>query len=330
MRLKFAFAFLLASCCALCLSACRGGSSGGGGGVTLQDATGQTVTVSDTSRIVSIGPATTETIYALGAGSRLVGVDDSSAEDLPQAARLARVGPRTTLNAEVILSLKPTLIMMPMDAGPPQVIDQLKSSGIPVIQLSPNYNFKAVQAKITLIARALGQETKGAELNNSIDAEIRDIHNLMESALKTPKVLFVEREQNMPNTTMSGTGTVIDEMIRMAGGQNAITSFQGFREMTDETVVNASPDIILITQGSFERSGGVDGVLRFPGVALTPAGRNRQIIPVSDMYFQGFGPGVGKALRELVVKFHPEVSAGQQGDAAAAPSSSAAAGGDRR
>jgi iron complex transport system substrate-binding protein len=331
MRLKFAFAFLLASCCAFCLSACRGGSAGEGrGGVTVQDATGQTVTVSDTSRIVSIGPATTETIYALGVGSRLVGVDNSSAEYLPQAAPLPKVGPRTTLNAEGIISLKPTLIMMPMDAGPPQVIDQLKSSAIPVIQLSPNYNFKAVQAKITLIAHALGQEAKGAELNSSIDAEIFDIYKLMDRALKTPKVLFVGRAQNMPNATMSGTGTTIDEMIKMAGGQNAITGFQGFKEMTDEAVVNAEPDIILITQGSFERSGGVDGVLKFPGVALTPAGRNRQIIPVSDMYFQGFGPGVGKALRELVVKFHPEVSAGQQGDAAAASSSPAAAVGDRR
>ena len=72
-------------------------------------------------------------------------------------------------------------------------------------------------------------------------------------------------------------------------------------------VVAAAPDAILITEKSFERAGGADGVVKFPGVALTPAGKNRNFVPVSDMYFQGFGPGVGKAVKELALKLHPEL-----------------------
>ena len=119
--------------------------------------------------------------------------------------------------------------------------------------------------------------------------------------------MFVGRGPNMPNATMSGNGTTIDEMIKLAGGTNPMTDFTGFREMTDEAVVAAQPEIILMTEKSFERSGGVEGVLKFPGVALTPAGKNRRVVAVSDMYFQGFGPGVGKAVRELALKFHPEL-----------------------
>jgi iron complex transport system substrate-binding protein len=110
----------------------------------------------------------------------------------------------------------------------------------------------------------------------------------------------------MPNATMSGKGTTIDEMIRLAGGTNPMADFQGFKDMTDEAVVNAAPDIILMTEHSFERSGGVDGVLKFPGVALTPAGKARAIVAVSDVYFQGFGPGLGKAVKDLAAKFYPD------------------------
>src|SRR2546423_14257887 len=74
-------------------------------GVSVQDAAGQTVTISDSSRIVSVGTAVTETILALGARQRLVGVDNSSADYLPEVKELPQVGPRTTLSAEGILSL---------------------------------------------------------------------------------------------------------------------------------------------------------------------------------------------------------------------------------
>ncbi|MEA2172439.1 MAG: heme transport system substrate-binding protein [Blastocatellia bacterium] len=325
MKFKFVFTLLLSLFCALWLCGCRPSSSSNKAGVSVADASGQLVTVSDSSRIVSVGTAITETIYALGAGSRLVGVDNSSSEYLQQAAGLPKVGPRTALNAEGILSLKPTLIIITMDAGPPQVIDQLKNSGVTTLTMNANYTVQSVKAKIETIARALGLEAKGQELSNSIDNDMKHVKSLMDRALATPKVLFVGRGPNMPNATMSGRGTTIDEMIRVAGGKNPMSDFEGFKEMTDEAVVNAAPDIILMTEKSFERSGGVDGVLKFPGVALTPAGRNRRIVAVSDMYFQGFGPGVGRAVYDLTLKLHPEVNAENKGTTSAAD-----AGGDKR
>ncbi|MDT5159210.1 MAG: heme transport system substrate-binding protein [Acidobacteriota bacterium] len=308
MKNRFAPLLLLAALLAATLSACQQTpTSNQTKGVTVTDASGNSVSVADSSRIVSVGTANTETIVALGAASRLVGVDNSSNDYIHEVQSLPKVGARTTLSAEGILSLKPTLVVITSDAGPPQIVEQLKGGGVTVLVLRADYNVEAVKGKLKTIARALGLEAKGEELAGTIDRDMEEVNRLLASASSKPKVLFVGRGPNMPNATMSGAGTTVDEMIRLAGGVNPLTGFEGFREMTDEAVVSAAPDVILMTEKSFERSGGVEGVLKFPGVALTPAGKSRRVVPVSDMYFQGFGPGVGRAVRELVLKLHTEL-----------------------
>lgn len=277
-------------------------------GVGVVDAAGKTVNIVDSSRVVSIGTATTETVLALGAKTKLVGVDNASHEYLPEVANLPKVGARTALNAEGIVSLKPDLVILNADSAPPQIFDQLRAANIAVLTLTPDYTIETVKQKINTIARAIGAEANGKNLADKVDAEMQEAAKLLEKKTETPRVLFVGKGPNMPNATMSGAGTTIDAMIKMAGGSNPFADFTGFREMTDEAVVAAQPDIVLMTEKSFERSGGVDGVLKFPGVANTPAGKNRRIVAVSDMYFQGFGVGVGSAVKELAAKFHPEIS----------------------
>lgn len=310
MKSNFINVFFIGAICLLIFTGCRptANNSANSSAVSVTDADGKTVTIGDSSRIVAIGTATTETVYALGAGDKLVAVDNSSHEYLPETKNLPTVGSRTALNAEGILSLKPTLVIMNADAGPPQIFEQLRAAGISVLTLKADYSVENVKQKTQIIARALGIEEKGKTIADKIDAEMVEVAKLLEKKQTTPKVMFVGRGPNMPNATMSGAGTTIDTMVKLAGGTNPFTDFTGFREMTDEAVGAAQPDVILITERSFERSGGIDGVLKFPGVALTPAGKNRRIVPVSDVYFQGFGPGVGKAVHDLAVKLHPELA----------------------
>ena len=311
MKFKFTYTLFFIALCLSILSGCRPPATtpnAAKNAVNVIDADGKTVVINDNSRIVSVGTATTETLYALDAGDKVIAVDNASAEYVPQTANLPKVGARNALNAEGILSLKPTLVILGADSAPPPIFDQLRNAGIAVLILTPDYTMETIKSKISTIARAVGLEEKGKTLGDKIDAELAESARLLEKKTSTPKVMFVGRGPNMPNATMSGAKTTIDEMIKLAGGANPFTDFTGFREMTDEAVVAAQPDIILMTEKSFERSGGVDGVLKFPGVALTPAGKNRRVVAVSDMYFQGFGPGVGKAVRELAVKFHPELA----------------------
>lgn len=310
MKFKFINALIVGAICLSIFSGCRpaANTSVSKNAVSVSDAEGKIVAINDSSRVVSVGTATTETIFALGAGERIVAVDNSSHEYLPETKNLPTVGGRTALNAEGILSLKPTLVILSADSAPPQIFDQLRNAGIAVLTLTPNYTVETVKQKTQTIARALGMDEKGKTLADQIDAEMKEVAKLLEKKTSTPKVMFIGRGPNAPNATMSGAGTTVDEMIKLAGGVNAMTDFTGFREMTDEAVVAAQPEIILMTERSFERSGGIEDVLKFPGVALTPAGKNRRIVPVSDVYFQGFGPGVGKAVQALAVKFHPETA----------------------
>lgn len=313
-RIKLLISPCIILLCLLLFSACQK-RAGTGAQTSVTDAEGKTVNVSDSSRIVSVGTANTETIYALGAGGRVVGIDNSSSEYIKEAAGLPKVGPARTLSAEGILALKPTLIIANNDAGPAEALGQIRAAGVTVLTVPANFTVETVKAKVHTIAHALNADAKGDELANSIDREMTDVSNMLARAQAKPKVLFAGRGPNQPNATMSGTGTTVAEMIKLAGGTNPITDFEGFKPMTDEAVVAAQPDILLMTEHSFERSGGIEGVLKFPGVALTPAGKNRRIVPVSDMYFQGFGPGVGKAVRELALKFHPELGGNAEGAA---------------
>ena len=215
-------------------------------GIGVTDADGKTVIINDSSRIVAVGTAVTETIYALGAGAKVVGVDSSSAEYVSESANLPKIGARTTLSAEGILSLKPTLVIANADSGSPQVIEQLRNSGITVLTLTPNYTVETVKSKIEIIAHALGADAKGKEINAAVDSDLNEVAKMLEKKKSTPKVLFVGRGPNMPNATMSGAGTTIEQMIQLAGGTNPVKDFTGFREMTDEAVVALQPDIILL------------------------------------------------------------------------------------
>ncbi len=254
-------------------------------------------------RIVTVGTSLTEAVYALGAGASLVATDNSSRDYIPQTKVLPSVGPFRTINAEGIVALKPTLFLATVDAGPPEAILQIRAAGIETVVVARNYKLEEVRAGIRQVSKLLHRETRGEELIIALNREIENTASQLRNIKTRPKVIFCGLGPNMPGGNLSGKNTRIAEMIELAGGVNPITQFEGFRPLTEEGVVAAAPDIIVMTERSFERAGGLEGVKKLPGVALTPAGRAGRVIPVSDMYFQGFGPGMGKAVSDLHARF---------------------------
>jgi iron complex transport system substrate-binding protein len=104
---------------------------------------------------------------------------------------------------------------------------------------------------------------------------------------------------------VSGSGTSSESMIELAGGVNAVTGFTNYKPLTAEGVVAAAPDVILLTSRGLESAGGVDALLKQPGLALTPAGKARRVVAMDDLYLLGFGPRLGQAVKELCGKLHP-------------------------
>jgi iron complex transport system substrate-binding protein len=237
--------------------------------------------------------------YALGAGARLVGVDTSST--YPEAAtRLPQVGYQRALSVEGILSLRPSLVLATAEAGPPAVLHQLQTAGIPVLTIPAPYTVEGVQVKIWLIAQALELSSQGEQLVQALTRDIAMTSALLQSARVHPRVLFLYA-RGQGALQVSGRGTAADAMITLAGGVNAVTGYEGYKPLTPEAAIAAAPDVLLMPARGLDSVGGIDGLLQAPGVALTPAGQERRIIAMDDLYLLGFGPRLGQAVRDLAI-----------------------------
>lgn len=104
---------------------------------------------------------------------------------------------------------------------------------------------------------------------------------------------------------VSGRGTAADAMIRLAGGVPAVDAFEGYRPLTAEGAAAAAPDVILLPRRGLEAAGGIDAVLRLPGLDGSPAARDRRVVAMDDALLLGFGPRLGEALDELARALHP-------------------------
>jgi iron complex transport system substrate-binding protein len=257
------------------------------------------------ARIVSVGGTVTEIASALGWGSRLVAVDTSSL--YPSAVRsLPKVGYQRTLAAEGIVAQRPTLLLLSAEAGPPIAIEQIRGLGVPLHIVPAGDSLDAAKEKIRHVAALLGEKAKGEELVRELSADMVSAEALVRRASSKPKVLFVHARSGGA-MMVSGRDTSPDAMIRLAAGENAITDWKGFKPLTSEAVTTAAPDVILIAEHSVAAVGGVDGLLAQPGLALTPAGKARRVVSMDDLLLIGFGPRLGRAVRELAILLHPEL-----------------------
>ena len=257
-----------------------------------------TATSAGAMRLIIIGGALTEIVYLLKANSQLVGVDMTSI--YPAAAtRLPNVGYARSLSAEGILALRPTQLIATEDAGPPVVIKQIIDAQIPLTILPSGHQFKDLTDRVSIIGRLVHKTDSAQALASRL---VLDWNNTQEkvthSKLKNTRVLFI-LSQNPSQLMVGGEKTSADAMITYAGGRNAISGFRGFKPLTPEAVIAANPDVLLLTDQGMKAVGGIGGVLRFPGVNQTRAGKEQNIISLEAMYLLGFGPRMPLAVAEL-------------------------------
>lgn len=250
-------------------------------------------------RIVSVGGALTEIVYALQADAELVGVDTTSLFPV-QAQKLPSVGYARALSAEGVLALAPTQLIVTEDAGPSAVLRQLTAAGVPVAVLAANHHFEGLLERIKRVGELTGRVAQATAMQRTLlrDWEQSRTAIAQRAATKPLRVLFVLA--HAPSQVMvSGLTTSAHAMLEYAGVTNAITGFSGYKPLTPEAAIAAQPDVILLTDQGLKAAGGVDGVLRLPGLAQSPAGRNRRVIALEAMFLLGFGPRLPAAVSVL-------------------------------
>ncbi len=287
-------------------------------GIMVQDARGREVNVDNPQRIVSIGGAVTEILYALGLQDRIVGVDTTSLYPQSTLSEKPNVGYMRQLSAEGVLGLDPKLILAIEGSGPKETLDVLESAKVPLISVPESYTEDGLVRKISLVAHAMGADARGACLAKAVSADLASLRELRARIGKPVRVMFVMSFLN-GRAMVAGRKTAADAIIGLSGGVNAIGDFEGYKPVNDEAIVAAKPDMILTMQRGREELD-ADSVFANPAFALTPAAANKSFIAMDGLYLLGFGPRTASAAHDLALKLYPSLAPGDASWRPAQPS----------
>lgn len=257
-------------------------------------------------RIVTAGSALTETVCALGDCDKIIASDRTSLYPA-HIQQLPSIGYRGGINAEGILSLKPTLVIAEKDYVEDAVLQQLTASGVKLVIIDRKYTFNDTKKFIAQIATALGRDAEGKKLIAKIEGELAEANAMLKKTTTVPKVLSI---YNRGTSTISVAGkNTFGEILSYAGATSAVSDVEGYKPLNTEALIAANPDYLLMVSMGLESLGGIEGALKIPGIAQTTAGKKKQIVSIESLKLTNFGPRFGEAVKELVVLIHPELRA---------------------
>lgn len=251
----------------------------------------------DASKLVTIGGSLTEIVYALGEEDRLVARDTTSVYPA-EALRLPDVGYMRQLSPEGVLSVGPSAILALADSGPPETIAVLKKASVPIVIVPESFDRQGILRKIRIVGGALDIGKEAEALAARIDADLRSVERRAAAIAERKRVMFILTMQG-GRIMASGTGTAAAGMIAMAGGVNAVEGFAGYRQLTEEAVIDARPDVILMMDRAGAPALPADQLFANAALATTPAAGSHALIHMDGAYMLGFGPRTADAVRDL-------------------------------
>jgi iron complex transport system substrate-binding protein len=249
------------------------------------------------TRIVSLAPSTTEIVFGLGGGDRVVGVCGQC--DYPEAAtRLPRVGGYLAPSVEAVLGQRPDLVLVVPSPGNREAVRTIERAGIPVL-VTADRTLDDLWAGIRTIAGALGVPERGEEMERDVRGSLDRVRARV-NGLPPRRVLLVVGHRPL---IVAGGGTLQDELVRTAGGVNvAADAGTAFPQVPLELVVARAPEVIVDAAMGTE-AGGRE---LFADLSSVPAVREGRIVALApDALFRA-GPRVGEAAAALGAAIHPE------------------------
>ncbi len=279
---------------------------------SIVDVHGNEIVVDDVSRIVVMNGDFTEVVYALGLGENMVAVD-TSATYPPEATELPQVGYQRRLSAEGVLSMDPTVVIGNTNAGPPEVLKQIRATGVPVVVLESVTTVDGGARKIRGIAQALGVPNRGEALATELEAQISEVQALSAQAQEQPTAVFLYM-RGLDTLFLGGEGHLSHGLFEASGaisGGAALGVTDAVIPLTAESLAAADPDCIVVLTRGLESVGGREGIVTIPGVGETAAAQEGCILDFDDQYFGGGGPRMGQVLMELLRAFHPDLAPAQ-------------------
>lgn len=249
-------------------------------------------------RIVSLGGAITETVYALGRGHQLVARDTSSVFP-PAAHALPDVGYFRTIGAEGVLAQKPSLILAAQGTGPAPQVEILRNSGVKFIHLDARHSADTVLANVTRLGELLQRQPEAAALAEKFRGQLDAVRALTAAAGPPPTAIFLMSTSEAA-IQAAYDGTAATALIQLAGGRNPLTGLTGYKPLNAEALLALDPDVVFY--GLDPRSPHGKPPAWLEG---TRAGRAGRIHALDLGYHLSFGPRLGDAVTEVAALLHP-------------------------
>src|SRR5258706_1591458 len=306
LQLIFATTFFLRLAFAVMACCLAGYGAAVAEGVVVRDARDREVIIDNPSRIVAIGGAITEILYALGLEDRIVGVDTTSVYPASALRDKPNVGYMRQLSTEGVLGLNPSLVLAMRGSGPKETMDVLEAAKVPLVLVPEIFSEDGLPQKIKLVGHAMGVDARSACLTAAVSNDLAQLREFRARITKPVSVMFVMSLLN-GRAMVAGQNTAANEIIILSGGTNAVDSYDGYKMINDEAIVAAKPDVVLSIQRSRDTLD-AETVYVHPAFALTPVAANKAFISMEGLYLLGFRPRTAAAARDLSVKLYPSLS----------------------
>jgi iron complex transport system substrate-binding protein len=260
------------------------------------------VSASQGKRVVSVGGALTEILFMLEADNELVGVDSTSIYPV-RAQGFPNVGYARQLSAEGVLSLRPTHVLATEEAGPPAVLKQISAAGARITLLPAKHQYAGLRQRVLGVGRVLERADTAQIILEQLDSTWDQVQRQIAtqtnaSSTRVARVMFI-LAQSPAQVLVAGASTAAQAMLRYAGVTNAAKGFKGYKPLTPEAMIAAQPDCVLVTEQGLLAAGGLEAILRLPGLDQTPAGRSQAVIAMDALRMLGFGPRMPAAVLAL-------------------------------
>jgi len=271
----------------------------------IVDGLGRQVTINAVpQRIVSLAPSNTEILFALGLGDKVVGVTEYC--NYPEAAKTKpKVGGFSTVDIEKVVSLRPDLVLA-TQIHSKTIIPALEKLGLTVVALTPS-SLTGVLDSITLVGKITGQSKEASELVKDLSTRIKAIADKTQklSPAQRPRVFYVTWHDPLMT---AGTGTLSNDVISQAGGQNIASDITGDKTIDLETVINRDPEVIIVSVGM---GTGEDSPWQY--IKSESRLKNTQALLTDRVYkidgdlIHRPGPRIVEALEQMAQFIHPEL-----------------------
>ena len=253
------------------------------------------------TRIVSLAPSLTETIYALGLQDRLVG--DTDFCDYPvEAQKKPKVGGIIDPNLEEIASLHPDLVLATKSINRLDTVRALDTLGIPTYATTDPHSVAEIISSTQKLADVLGASEAGKSLGEELQGRLNALQAKL-AAVPPRRVLFIVWTEPLIST---GQHTFIADVLRKANAVSIVESSQDWPQMSLEEVVRLQPDYLVFASSHSESAArDFDALAARPGWRILDAVRNRRYAVISDAVNRP-APRIVSTIEELARQLHPE------------------------